>query len=177
MRTRQLGLVVALIIALMGSLGCHAPVESARVLKPASRAVVEANVRLFMTAVAHDVTSEGPMAWQRYFADGPEFFMAVNGQLAFPNGQAAAQAIPQIAQNFQHIELRWGGDLRLDVLTEDLCVVGVSYTEVIELRPGVKGMPQGTENGYFTGLAERQNGKWRFRDAHWSLPVAPAKVP
>ena len=177
MRTRQSGLVVALMIAFMGSLGCHAPVESAQALTPASRAAVEANVQLFMTAVAHDVTSEGPMAWRKYFADGPEFFMAVNGQLAFPNGQAAAEAIPQVAQNFQHIELRWGDDLRLDVLTEDLCVVGVSYTEVIELRPGVKGMPQGRQNGYFTGVAEKRNGQWRFRDAHWSLPVLPEKVP
>ncbi len=90
MRTRQCALVATSVIGSLGTLGCHAPVESAQALTPVSRAAVETNVQLFMTAVAHDVTSEGPMAWQRYFADGPEFFMAVNGQLAFPNGQAAA---------------------------------------------------------------------------------------
>jgi hypothetical protein len=29
------------------------------------------------------------------------------------------------------------------------------------------------ENGFFTGLAELRNGRWQFRDAHWSI-VAPA---
>ena len=33
------------------------------------------------------------MAWRKHFADSPDFFMAVNGKLVFPNGQAAAQAI------------------------------------------------------------------------------------
>jgi hypothetical protein len=115
------------------------------------------------------------MAWRKHFANSPDFFMAVNGKLVFPTGQAAAQAIPEIAHNYKHIELRWGDDLRLDALTERLCVVAASYTEVIELRPGVEGI-QGTQSGYFTGLAENQNGKWQFRDAHWSAPV-PANTP
>jgi len=36
-----------------------------------------------MHTVAHDVTQEGPLAWLKFFNTGPEFFMAVNGQLAF----------------------------------------------------------------------------------------------
>ena len=103
-------------------------------------------------------------------------YVAVNGQLAFPDGAAAAQAIPQIAGAYKHIELRWGDDLRLDPLTENLCVVADSYTEVIELQPGAAG-PQGTQTGYFTGVAENRNGHWQFRDAHWSAAVVPEKIP
>lgn len=102
--------------------------------------------------------------------------MAVNGAVAFPNGQAAAQAIPEIARQFKRIELRWGDDLRVDALTENLCVMATSYTEVIELQPGVEGM-RGTHSGYFTGVAELGNGQWQFRNAHWSMPVPAAKVP
>jgi hypothetical protein len=115
------------------------------------------------------------MAWRKHFSDRPEFFMAVNGQLAFPSGQAAAQAIPEVARRYKHIELRWGDDLRLDALTENLCVIGASYTEIVELQPGVDG-PAGTQRGYFTGVVENRNGQWQFRDAHWSAPVPPGKV-
>jgi hypothetical protein len=115
------------------------------------------------------------MAWRKHFSDSPEFFMAVNGVIAFPNGQAAAQAIPEIARQYKHIELRWGDDLRVDGLTENLCVVAASYTEVIELQPGFEGM-QGTQRGYFTGLAEKRNGQWQFRNAHWSAAVPAPKA-
>jgi hypothetical protein len=102
--------------------------------------------------------------------------MAVNGKLAFPDGQSAVKAIPEVARQYKHIELRWGNDLRLDALTENLCSVATSYTENIELQPGVDGF-QGTQSGYFTGLAENRNGHWQFRNAHWSVPVPPSKAP
>jgi hypothetical protein len=155
--------------------GCDNSIDNSQSLTDARRASVADSVRQFTVTVAYDVTQEGPMAWRKHFVDSPEFFMAVNGKLVFPNGQAAAQAIPEIARAFKKIELRWGDDLRLDVLTENLCVVAASYTEVIELQPGVAGI-HGTEIGYFTGVAENRNGRWRFRDAHWSAPVAARKV-
>jgi hypothetical protein len=175
MRLRRWILLIPAVAAL-GCQACHSSVDNAQSLLPARRAAVEDAVRRFTVTVAHDVTQEGPLAWRKHFADTPSFFMAVNGQLAFPSGQAAAQAIPEVARQYKHIELRWGDDLRLDALTESLCVVGTSYTEIIELQPGVEGF-QGTQNGYFTGLAENRNGQWQFRDAHWSLPVPPSKVP
>ncbi len=139
------------------------------------RTVVENDVRRFTAAVARDVTSEGPIAWRKYFADEPQFFMAVDGTLVFPDGQSAAKAIPQIASQFKRIELHWGDDLRLDPLTDSLCNVATSYTEKIELQPGASG-PQGAEVGYFTGIAENRNGQWQFRNAHWSQPL-PASAP
>ena len=174
MRLRRWMLIIPLAASLLCP-GCRNSSDAAQSLSPKRPADVEESVRRFTAAVAHNVTLQGPTAWQKYLADTPDFFMAVNGQLAFPNGQAAAQAIPQIASNYKHIELKWGDDLRIDVLTENLCMIASSYTEVIELRPGVEGM-QGTQNGYFTGLAEMRDAHWQFRDAHWSLPVIPAKA-
>ena len=175
MRVRKWMLLMP-VIASLGCQGCRYSADNSRSLTPARRAAVEDGVRRFTVTVAQDVTQEGPMAWRKHFADSPGFFMAVNGKLVFPNGQAAAHAIPEIARNYKHIELRWGDDLRLDALTENLCVVAASYTEVIELRPDAEGI-QGTQSGYFTGLAENRNGQWQFRDVHWSAPVLPANAP
>jgi hypothetical protein len=156
--------------------GCGYFADSSRPLTAARRVAIEDSVRQFTATVAHDVTLDGPIAWRKFFADGPEFFMAVNGQLAFPDGQTAAKVIPGIARQFKHIELRWGNDLRLDALTEHLCIVATSYTEIIAIQPGADGF-QGTQSGYFTALTENRNGHWQFRNAHWSVPVPPSKTP
>src|ERR1700733_550418 len=162
----------------LGFQGCGYIAVNSRSLTEARRAAVEDRVRQFTATVAHDVTRDGPIAWRKFFGDGPEFFMAVNGKLAFPDGQSAAKAIPEIARQFKHIELRWGQDLRLDALTENLCAVAVSYTEVIDPQPAADSM-RGTHTGYFTALAENRNGQWRFRNAHWSEspPMPLAKAP
>ncbi len=131
---------------------------------------MEDSARQFTAAVARDVTAQGPSAWSKYFSDRPEFFMAVNGKLAFPSGQAAAQQIPKIAGQIKQMELHWGSDLRLDVLSRNLCMVAGSYHEEIDLAGGV----HLSESGYFSGLAEEQEGQWQFRNAHWSLPVGTA---
>jgi hypothetical protein len=99
--------------------------------------------------------------------------MAVNGRLAFPSGAAAAQAIPEIARMYKHIELRWGDDLRVDALTTELAVMATSYDEVLDYADGHRE----AASGYFTGLAELRNGQWQFRDAHWSAPMIAAKAP
>ena len=92
----------------LGFQGCGYIADNSRSLTEARRAAVEDRVRQFTATVAHDVTRDGPIAWRKFFGDGPEFFMAVNGKLAFPDGQSAAKAIPEIARQFKHIELRWG---------------------------------------------------------------------
>src|ERR1700734_2834901 len=128
--------------------GCQAFasfVGSSQALSPARRAAVESEVRQFTATVAHDVTSDGPIAWRKFFADEPQFFMAVNGTLAFADGPSAANAMPQIAALFKSIELKWGDDLRVDPLTDTLCNVASSYSEKIELQPGASGLPQGAQ--------------------------------
>ncbi len=156
------------------SAGCAAAggVDSApAALTPASATEVEDGVRRFMTTVARDVTREGPSAWRHAFAEGPSFFMASDGQLVFPSGAAAAGAIPELVRTIRSIELRWGDDLRVDPLTASLAVVAASYREVRVDAAGKRV----DDSGFFTGTTELRDGRWRFRNAHWSdpRPAAP----
>jgi len=122
-----------------------------------------------MATVAHDVTQEGPLAWSKHFESSPAFFMAVNGQMAFPSGAAAKAGIQNVALTLKHIDLKWGDDLRVDPLTPELAVVATPWHEIKTDAAG-----QTIEDGgFFTGLAEFRDGRWQFRDAHWSSPVTP----
>jgi hypothetical protein len=138
-------------------------------LTPASAATIGESARTFMHIVAHDVTQEGPLAWLKFFDTGPKFFMAVNGQLAFPSAAAAEEGTQNFARTINRIDLTWGDDLRVDPLTAELAVVGASWREV----QVDKGGHRIEETGYFTGLAEYRENRWRFRDAHWSAPISP----
>jgi len=149
-------------LALLGSLACTG---SAAAAPPPD---VAADLRSFMQEIAREVTRQGPTAWQRYCADTPAFFMAVNGHLQFADGAAARAAIAALPAVIQHIELRWGKDLRVDPLSADYAVVAASYTEL-------QVSPQGqrhVERGFFTGVAERGAQGWKLRDAHWSSAAA-----
>jgi hypothetical protein len=161
-----------LLLAAFGSAGCSArtpgPAEL-QSLTPASAAAIDESARTFMHTVAHDVTQEGPLAWLKFFNTGPEFFMAVNGQLAFPNAAAAKEGTQNFARTIHRIDLTWGDDLRVDPLTAELAVVAASWREIQVDKAGHRI----EEAGYFTGLAEYRDGRWRFRDAHWSAPISP----
>jgi len=129
---------------------------------------VDQAVRAFMQTVSHSVTQDGPMAWIKYFDASPAFFMAVNGQMAFPNSAAAQEGTRKFAQTIRHIELTWGEDLRVDPLSNEFAVVAASWSEIQVDTAG----HSVTETGYFTGLAEYRERRWQFRDAHWSSPVS-----
>ena len=132
-------------------------------------AQVDTRVRIFMKTVAHDVTQEGPIAWKKFFADSPAFFMANDGQLAFPNSAAAAKGIEDFAKTIKNMELRWGSDLRVDPLAANLASLGVSWREIRVDTAGKRV----DEGGYFTGTAQLRNGRWQFRNAHWSTSNPP----
>ena len=134
-----------------------------------SGADVRENVQAFMQRVASEVSQEGPTAWCRYFDTSPAFFMVVNGQLAFANGAAAQEGTKNFARTISHIKLDWEKDVRVDPLTPRFAVVAASWHEVQLDHAG----HQVNESGYFTGVAQYQNGHWFFRDAHWSEPLAP----
>jgi hypothetical protein len=157
------------VIAAIGCQGQRGTTDTAGSLTVAERAAVEQSVRGFMNAVAQDVTQGGPTTWAKEFAEGPNFFMASEGVLVFPSGGAAAQGIPALTQIIKKIELQWGPDLRVDPLTPDLAAVGTTYQEI---RTDSQGHDV-TEKGYFSGVVEQRNGKWQFRNAHWSV-LAPA---
>jgi hypothetical protein len=161
-----------LLLAAFALAGCSARtagLAQSQSLTPASAAAAGESVRTFMRTVAHDVTQEGPLAWLKFFDTGPGFFMAVNGQLAFPNAAAAEEGTRNFAQIINRIDLTWGDDLRVDPLTAELAVVAASWREIQVDKAGHRI----EEAGYFTALAEYRDGRWRFRDAHWSGPISP----
>ena len=98
------------------SIGSH----ESQSLTPAGAVAVREGVRAFMQRVAVDVTQDGPLAWCKYLDTSPVFFMAVNGQMAFPNGAAAQEGTQKFAQTINHIQLKWGDDLRVDPLLQSL---------------------------------------------------------
>lgn len=170
--TTRLSLPITLALSLCGACIAQndAPCQSSPFTKEQA-AVVEKAVRALAQDVARDVTHDGPIAWQRYFSDSPEFFMAVNGHLVFPNGTAARKAMKEVARAFTHIELRWGNDLRVDPMEPDLAVMAASYHEV---RVDASGAHV-DEDGYFTATVEYRDSRWQIRNVHWSAaPTAPA---
>jgi hypothetical protein len=125
---------------------------------------VKNEVQSFTRSVAEDVTRHGPSAWQNYFENSPSFFMAVDGRVQFADGASAQAAIPNLSRTIKNIELQWGDALRVDPLTQDLAVIAAPWHEIITLADGNRI----DTSGYFTAVAESRNGRWQFRNAHWS---------
>jgi hypothetical protein len=161
MRIGQWALLAAILSA-----GCS---SGSRPLTSTRAGEVDKEVRVFARDVARGVTREGPAAWRRYFSEGPEFFMAADGRLAFPNGASAMAAIPDLARTIRQIDLQWGEEMRVDPLTPDLAVMAAPYHEVLTGPAG----DRVSEEGYFTGTTEYKGGRWQFRNAHWSVVVPP----
>ena len=158
-------LVVA--ITFTASVPCGVAATHSHSVTPDEAVAIDRAVRAFMQTVSHSVTQDGPVAWIKYFDASPAFFMAVNGQMAFPNAAAAQDGTRKFAQTIRQIEFQWGGDLRVDPLTNEFAIVAVSFREIQVDTAG----HSITETGYFTGLADYREGHWQLRNAHWSAPV------
>jgi len=154
------------LLATIATAACGLRTDS-QTLTPERAKATEESVRAFARTVAHDVTQEGPAAWRRFFADSPAFFMASEGHLEFPNSISAAKGIQDLTKAIKKIELRWGDDLRVDPLTPDLAVLAATFHEVLLTAEGGRI----EETGFFTGVTEHREGRWQFRNAHWSVPV------
>ena len=154
----------AIILAACGSR--PAATAGSQSLTAAQAAAVQADVRTFANVVARDITEDGPSAWRRHFSDSPSFFMVAEGAMAFSNSAAATAGIQDLARTIKHIELKWGDDLRVDPLTLDIAVMAASWREVHVDAAGKRV----DEAGFFTAIAERRDGQWKFRDVHWSWP-------
>ncbi len=164
---------VAVLLALAWAGHCYGQdrlSERTKAQTPRSAASETESVRTFMRAVAHDVTKVGPNAWLKYFDKSPAFFMVVNGTMPFPNGVAAQEGTRKFAEKNRRIELQWGNDLRVDPLAPGLAVVAASWHEVQIDTAGHRV----EQAGYLTAVAEKRDGRWLFRDMHWSQPAASA---
>ncbi|HUB50595.1 MAG TPA: hypothetical protein VL986_00415 [Terracidiphilus sp.] len=163
--------VLLIAIALCSCKNRQTSGDSPQTDTPASPTAEAAAVRGWIQSVAVDVTQTGPEAWLKYFDDSPSFFMANNGSMAFPNGAAAQDGTKKFAATISHIEVKWGDDIRVNVLTPELASVGAPWHEV---QIDLKGH-RVEEAGYFTATAEKRGGRWIFRDVHWSMPLPPAR--
>jgi len=170
MRTRT----CVLLLLAVSCVGCrfHHNHAAAHALSPDQSAAVKSSVQTFMQNVAGDVTHDGPSAWSKYFADTPAFFMADEGRLVFPNYAAADAAIHSLESDITQIELKWGDDLRIDPLTTNFAAVGTSYHEFRTEKSG----HHIDESGFFTATAGLSDGRWQFRNAHWSVISPPPAV-
>lgn len=167
MKPAQLAGCCGVFLGIVISAGSQA--RSSQSSTPARAAVIEQEVRQLMQSVARDVTQQGPLAWLKYLEAGPSFFMAVNGQMAFPDGAAAREGTQNFSHTIQHIELQWG-DLRIDPLMSQFAVVGAPWREIRVDNAGRRI----EETGFFTALVEFRDGRWQFRNAHWSSSAAPS---
>ena len=152
-----------LVIALVLLSGCGSADRPAQ---------VQNAVRTYLTTVARDITQEGAAAWRRHFIETPAFLMAVDDHIEFADSAAVDTKLPEVARAIKRIGLRWGDDLRVDAITADLAAVVTSWHEDIENADGSR-VPIG---GLLTGLLEQHEGRWRFRNLHWSITRA-AKQP
>jgi hypothetical protein len=138
--------------------------KDSNALTAIQKATVNDSVIQMANQIATDVSKNGPTAWLAHFDDSSGFFMAVNGQLVFPNYDSASMFIKdRLIKLISKIELSWS-DLRIDPLTPDLAMMAASYQEVLSDSAGQKR----TELGYFTALAKKSSSGWKLRNCHWS---------
>jgi hypothetical protein len=94
------------------------------------------------------------------------FFMASEGELAFPDLDVARRAVGAFAATIVRMDLSWD-QVRVDVLAEDLATFAADYDELVIDTAG-----EDTHyEGYVTGLLVRTDEGWRIRQLHWSMPV------
>ena len=124
---------------------------------------IKDSVQHMAAIIELDVSQEGPKAWLRHFSHSPEFFMASEGKLVFPNNDSATAFVNRFATQVRSIQLSWS-DLNVEPLTISLAVMRASFHEIITDTSG----HQMHAEGYFTGLAEHNALGWQLRNLHWS---------
>jgi hypothetical protein len=128
---------------------------------------IQDSVQLMFESIARNVSREGSVAWLRHFENGPDFFMAADGQLVFPNIDTATNLINNVVvKSMPKIELRWS-NIRIDPLAHKLASISAVYHEDIT-DPTGKMTPH---DGYFTGIAHQTPQGWKLQNAHWSSLV------
>ena len=142
--------------------------NNAESFTPQERSIVQDSVRLMADSIAKDISAKGPVIWLRYFENTPDFFMAADGQLAFPNFDTATNFINHtLIKIMPKIQLRWT-NIRIDPLSTKLASFSAVYHEDITDPAG----KTTAYDGYFTGIAHQTSQGWKLRNAHWSSMVA-----
>jgi len=169
-RRRNLALLIVL-----GCAACGTPQtdpQKGQFLSARRESAIDVDARAFALDVARDVTALGPAAWRKHFSESPAFFMAADGNLQFPDSASATAGIEALTKTIQHIDLTWRDDLRVDALGPNMALIASPYHEIIVTNSGARI----DSTGFFTGVAEFRDGRWRFRNAHWSSARQPPPV-
>jgi hypothetical protein len=128
---------------------------------------VEDSVSKMASALTLDLSQIGPAAWLHYFEDSPDFFMAVDGKMAFPNYQTADHFITDtLVKAIRKINLQWQS-LRINPLSPSLASMAARYHEDLFDSAG-KSIQA---NGYFTATAVFTAQGWKLKNIHWSSEI------
>lgn len=156
---RKNGWGLVLLVAMLAS--CHTGNTQ---FNAAQSALVRDSVRQLAEAISRGVSHDGPAAWLKYFEASPEFYMASEGVCVFPDINSATGFInTTLIKEIRSIQLRWS-DLRIDPYSPALAGMAAVYHEDLTDTSG----KVISEDGYFTGTAEKTAAGWQLRNGHWS---------
>lgn len=126
---------------------------------------IKRNVSLTADSISKNVSDKGPAAWLQYFERTPQFFMASEGQLAFPNNEAAKTfIINNLVKSIRKIELHWS-NIHIDPLTDKFANMAANFhEEIVDSSGKISAM-----NGYFTAVMHRTAQGWKLHNMHWSI--------
>jgi hypothetical protein len=116
-------------------------------------------------SVTRDLSTEGPLAWLRYFEDDARFLMVTDGRVQFDGIDSARSFLLGFAKTVSHMELAWS-DMRIEALGPGRASLNAAYRETITDTQGKTRRLA----GYFTGVAVETPAGWRLRTVHWSSP-------
>ena len=164
----QVGLVVVSVFTSVSAAGCAGEMKQ---LSNAEKAEIEEHVSAMALTIASDLEARGPIAWLDHFLDVPEFFMASDGRLLFPDIESAEKIVEGFAHSIAKMELVWR-DIFIDPIEDGMAMMGATYDEVLVDTSGtVLNL-----SGYFTGMAVETADGWKLRNLHWSSPLVPDQV-
>ena len=139
-------------------------------LSPDHALALRDSVTRFLESIPNGLDSDGPVAWLRFFESTPSFFMASDGQVAFPGFDSAQAFLEVFSNSVSGMELIWE-TLRVEPLAPGVAAVAASYRESITDTAGATV----SFGGFMTGIARSTAGAWRLQNLHWSSPVPPAR--
>jgi hypothetical protein len=135
-----------------------------KVLTQQQSTAIRDSVQHMMNMLSKDISNNGPIAWLTWFEKTPDFFMASEGHLVFPNSDSATLFIKHVlVKQIRTIQLQWS-NMRIDPLTTHFSGIAATWHE--EITDFASGKI--SQEGYFTAIAEKTAKGWQLRNAHWS---------
>ena len=159
-------------LVLTGALVAACAPGQDRGLSPDHVHAMRDSVTQFVESIPDGLAAGGPTSWLRFFESTPAFFMASDGQVAFPGYDSAQAFLDVFSRSVSGMELVWES-LRVEPLAPGAAAVAAAYRESITDTAGATV----SFGGYMTGVARNTAGAWRLQSLHWSSPAPPAEKP